>query len=136
MDEEYYIRPEYEFTPGQAPLPEEYGQKTEPPKPEKKKKLAQLMLYSWIMLMIGGAAVGADEPCTVTAYDADGAVIAEQTVTKDEPLVLPEGDYELVFASGGETVSSPLEDTELTAEELSEVPAAEDGMRRAEVHKK
>ena len=133
MNKEYSYRPEYEYRDEYPAPPEEYGSQSRPVR-SKRKKLAQLMLYSWITLMIGGgtlAASAADTQCAVTVYDTGGNVILEETVSASEleALSVPNGTY-LVSESGDELV---ITEGCLGSDVSESVSPAEDGMKHIEL---
>ena len=127
MNEEYSFRPEFEYREEYPAPPDEYGAKSKGAK-SKKKRLAQLLLYSWVTLMIGGAAaVTADDAqCTVTLYDADGNTVIEQTVSASEleTLPLPNGTY--LLSEGGEI---QISEGRLSSELADDISPSEDGVK-------
>ena len=134
MNEEYSFRPEYEYRAEYPAPPDEYDAKSTR-RSFKKKKLAQLMLYSWIMVMLGGTAAAvtsAEEPCHVTVYDAAGSVVVDETLSESEleALRLPHGTY--LLSEGGDEVL--ISDEHLSSDVIGLVPPSDDGARHIELH--
>ena len=135
MNEEFSCRPEFEYRDEYPAPPEEFGAKSKGIK-SKKKKLAQLMLYSWVTLMLGGGVLAAesqtDAQCTVTVYDTAGGVVFDETVPESglAALVIPNGAYRL--SDSDNTVI--ITDGRLTDDFSSAIPESDDGVKHIDLY--
>ncbi len=138
MTEEYSYRPEFELRDEFPAPPEEYGSQGKGVKKSKKKKLAQLMMYSWIMLMIGGGAAAltaGEAQCAVTVYDGSGNVVLEQTLSEAEldSLELANGVYLVSSEADGFSEDMQVTDGVFCADSADKITFSDDGLKHIDI---